>query len=421
MSPTLTYDVLVLGAGVAGLTAATCLAQRGARVCVLAKGVGSTHLAPGTIDVLGRDPELVREPADALPGFIAARPEHPYALVGVDAIAPALEWFSDCVEQGPQPGYRYTGGLDRNHLLPTALGALRPSALVPETMAGGDADDGTPVCAVGVRVLKDFHASLCAANLELGGLRARAVDVHLDVGRAEANALGLARRFDEPTFRAAFAARLVPLLRNDERVALPAILGLRDPHGAWAELEKRVGRPVFEVPTLPPSVPGIRVYDLLRAALRAAGGRLVIGAQAGSAEREGDRVTAVRAHTSGHETIYRTRWVVLATGGFDSGAIELGSDWQARETILDLPLRGMPVPGEPRFVADYFAHQPMARVGVAVDSSLLAAGTSNVYVAGAALPGAEPWREGSGEGIALASGHRAAQSVLEHEGAVSAA
>jgi glycerol-3-phosphate dehydrogenase subunit B len=119
--------------------------------------------------------------------------------------------------------------------------------------------------------------------------------------------------------------------------------------------------------------------------------------------------------------VYAARWVVLATGGFASGAIELGSDWQARETALGLPLRGVPGDGEPRYSGDYFGDQPMARVGVAVDSSLLADGTSNVLVAGAALPGAEPWREGSGEGIALSSGLFAARTVLEREGAAAAA
>jgi len=67
------YDVVVIGAGVAGLTAATRLAESGARVCVLAKGVGSTHLAPGTVDVLGYDPERVEDPAVALPEFVAKR------------------------------------------------------------------------------------------------------------------------------------------------------------------------------------------------------------------------------------------------------------------------------------------------------------------------------------------------------------
>jgi glycerol-3-phosphate dehydrogenase subunit B len=138
-------------------------------------------------------------------------------------------------------------------------------------------------------------------------------------------------------------------------------------------------------------------------------------------QREGDRVTAVRAHSSGHDHIYGARWVVLASGGFTSGGIELGSDWQARETVLGLTLRGVPEPSEPRFTGDYFADQPIARAGVAVDGSLLAEGTANVFVAGGALPGAAPWREGSGEGIAISSGHVVAQAVLDREGAATTA
>lgn len=426
MKPSLQFDVVVVGAGVAGLAAATRIAQSGARVCVLAKGVGSTHLAPGTVDVLGYDPERVSSPAEALPSFIESHPDHPYASIGADGIAVALEWFGGVIADGPHASYRYVGELGRNHVLPTALGAARPSALVPDTFALGElvarrGDAAGPICVVGMRVLRDFHASLCAANLERGGVAARAVQIEVDVGRAESNSLGLARSMDDPKFRAAFASKLLPLLRSDERVGLPAIVGLRDPHGAWSELEQRLGHSVFEIPTLPPSAPGIRVYDALRAALRRAGGRLVIGARVVGAEREGDRVTAVRAHTSGHDHVYGARWVVLATGGFASGAIELGSDWQARETVLGLSLRGLPDQGQPRFGGDYFGNQPMARVGVAVDSSLLAEGTSNVLVAGASLPGAEPWREGSGEGIALSSALLAARTVLDREGAATAA
>jgi anaerobic glycerol-3-phosphate dehydrogenase len=59
----------------------------------------------------------------------------------------------------------------------------------------------------------------------------------------------------------------------------------------------------------------------------------------------------------------------------------------------------------------------MARVGVAVGAELRAEGADNVVVAGAGLPGAVPWREGSGEGIALASGSLAAQLVLSQSGA----
>jgi glycerol-3-phosphate dehydrogenase subunit B len=423
MRPALNYDVVVLGCGVAGLTAATRLAEGGARVCVLAKGVGSTHLAPGTVDVLGHDPAaLVESPASALPGFVSTHPDHPYALVGADAIEPALDWFAARIEQGPQPGYRYVGSLERNHLLPTAIGAIRPSALVPETMAEGDAGSSQdPVCVAGIRALRDFHPSLCAGNLRRAGIKARAVELDLDVGRVEINSLGLARKLDDRRFRGAFAAELTMLLRPGERVALPAVLGLLDPHSVWTDLRRRLGRPVFEIPTLPPSAPGMRVYNALVAGLRAARARFILGAEVVGVEREGERVTALRAHTSGRDTVFGARWVVLATGGFASGAIELGSDWEARERVLGLTLRGMPAPGEPRFSADYFADHPISRVGVAVDPSLRAVDAENVFVAGAALPGAVPWHEGSGEGIALATGSFVARAVLEREGAAATA
>jgi len=132
------YDAVVIGAGTAGLVAGARLAEGGARVCVLSKGIGSTHLAPGTIDVLGYAPGRVSSPRAALEELAAARPDHPYALLGVDAVAEAVRWFSERVADGPLSGYRYVGDLERNILLPTAVGALRPSALVPETMAAGE-------------------------------------------------------------------------------------------------------------------------------------------------------------------------------------------------------------------------------------------------------------------------------------------
>ncbi len=409
MRSELHFDAVVIGAGTAGLVAGTRLAQSGARVCVLAKGIGSTHLAPATIDVLGYSPDRVKKPAKALAQLIAAQPHHPYAVVGSETVAEAIGWFAQTVVDGPLPGYSYTGGLDRNLLLPSALGALRPSALVPQTMAAGDSSQLRRVCIVGTPQLRDFHPGLCAANLTAAGIEARAVNLELKVDRADANALGIARLFDDARWRAQFAAELALALRADEYVGLPAMLGLGDPHGVLTDLESRLGRRVFEIPTLPPSVPGMRMYEILRSALRAAGGRLVLGPEVMAYRRDGDRVASVSTRAAGRDVNYAAPWFVLASGGFASGAIELDSHWLTHERVLGLALRGLPGTGEPRFVGDYLGEQPMARVGVAVDGELRAAGVDNVVVAGAALPGAVPWREHSGEGIALASGYRAAQ------------
>jgi len=405
------HDVVVIGAGLAGLTAAVRLAEGGARVLVLAKGVGATHLSAGTIDVLGYAPERVENPGEALSRLGDG---HPYGLVGTGAVAASLEWLKARVAAGSLAPYAYEGGLKENLLLPTALGVPRPSAVVPETMAGGDLRRRAPVLVVGFRAFKDFHPALLADTLRRTGTPARAAELDLvPEGRADVNSLGFARAFDDPSFRAEVGAQLIGRLRADERVAFPAVLGIADPHGAWSELERRLAHPVFEVPTLPPSVPGMRLFAILREALRRAGGRMILNSVVTGAEREGGRVGALRVRVGLREERRGCDWVVLATGGFASGGLELDSRWTARETALGLPVAGVPAPGEERFRAGYFEEHPIARAGVAVGSDLRPEGHENVLVAGATLAGAEPWREKSGDGISLATGHRAAELVLD--------
>jgi glycerol-3-phosphate dehydrogenase subunit B len=407
------HDVIVIGAGLAGLTAALRLAEGGARVLVLAKGVGATHLSAGTIDVLGYMPERVEHPGEALSRLAAERPEHPYALIGADAVVGAVDWFKARVAAGSLAPYAYSGGLEENLLLPTAVGVPRPSAVVPETMAGGDLRRDGPIFVVGFRGYKDFHPALLADILRRTGTAARSAELDLvPEGRVDVNSLGYARAFDDPSFRAEVTAQLVGRLRADERVAFPAVLGIADPHGAWAELEQRLARPVFEIPTLPPSVPGMRVFAILREALRRAGGRVILNSVVTGAEREGGRVGALRVRVGLREERRGCDWVVLATGGFASGGLELDSRWSARETALGLPVAGVPAPGDDRFSPGYFDDHPIARAGVAVDAELRPAGYENVLVAGATLAGAEPWREKSGDGISLATGYRAAELVL---------
>jgi glycerol-3-phosphate dehydrogenase subunit B len=251
------------------------------------------------------------------------------------------------------------------------------------------------------------------------GVRARAVELDLaPERRADVNALGFARGFDEEAFRRAVVEQVASRLGAEERVAFPAVLGIANPHGVWAALEHALGRPVFEVPTLPPSVPGMRLFAILREALRRAGGAVLLNNVVTGAEQADGRVTTLRTRVGLREERRGADWVVLATGGFASGGLELDSRWTARETALGLPVTGVPGPGEERFRAGYFEDHPMGRAGVAVDRHLRpvdAAGErvlENVLVVGATLAGAEPWREKSGDGLSLATGHRAAELVL---------
>ncbi|HWO69353.1 MAG TPA: glycerol-3-phosphate dehydrogenase subunit GlpB [Actinomycetota bacterium] len=414
-------DVVVIGAGVAGLTAAIRLAEAGLSVEVVAKGVGATHLTAATVDVLGYAPGRVDSPADALPAFVRDRPEHPYARLGPERIAEALDWF-----RGRVAALGYGGDLRRNLLLPTALGVPRPTALAPETMAEGDLRGGGRILVVGFRALKDLHPGLLAENLRRadvpgGPVEARAVEVAPDLGAADLNAVALARRMEEPEVRKEVLRELEPAVADAERVAFPAVLGLDDAPGIWAELRAALGRPVFEVPTLPPSVPGIRLFRALRAALRRAGGRLTMGAEVEGAETGGGRVAAVITRTGSRAVRHGARWFVLATGGVGGGGVASDSTGAFRETVLGLPVRFLPEDGPP-FLPGYLDAHPAARAGVAVDERMRPLGRDdapafeNVVAAGATIGGAEPWREKSGEGISIATGYAAAGTVLEEAG-----
>jgi glycerol-3-phosphate dehydrogenase subunit B len=414
----MTHDTVVIGAGLAGLTAALRLADEGQRVLVVARGVGSTHLAPGTIDVLGFDPERVDRPQQALPSFAADHPSHPYARLSVEDVAASIEWF-----KARLPALGYRGGLDENVLLPTAVGVAKPSAVVPETMAAGDLRAGGRFVFVGLG-LKDFYPAYLAENLgnaSLDGVSARAIELTSGIkAESDATSLGFARRFEQPDFREAVLWELEGRIEADERVGFPAVLGVGRAAEIWRELEKRLERPVFEVATLPPSVSGIRLYDEMTAALRKAGGRIVVGQTILGAETRNGRVDGVVAESAARPTTHRARSFVLATGGIAAGGIQVDSYGKIREAVFELALAGLPTTnGRPPFLPNYLDEQPLDRVGVAVDGLLRptdgdgSALYENLHAAGAALAGAAPWREASGNGLSLATGYVAAGAILE--------
>jgi glycerol-3-phosphate dehydrogenase subunit B len=414
----MTHDTIVIGAGLAGLTAALRLADEGQRVLVVARGVGSTHLAPGTIDVLGFDPERVDRPQQALPSFAADHPSHPYARLSVEDVAASIEWF-----KARLPALGYRGGLDENVLLPTAVGVAKPSAVVPETMAAGDLRAGGRFVFVGLG-LKDFYPAYLAENLgnaSLDGVSARAIELTSGIkAESDATSLGFARRFEQPDFREAVLWELEERIEADERVGFPAVLGVGRAAEIWRELEKRLERPVFEVATLPPSVSGIRLYDEMTAALRKAGGRIVVGQTILGAETRNGRVDGIVAESAARPTTHRARSFVLATGGIAAGGIQVDSYGKIREAVFELALAGLPTTnGRPPFLPNYLDEQPLDRVGVAVDGLLRPTDGDgsplyeNLHAAGAALAGAAPWREASGNGLSLATGYAAAGAILE--------
>lgn len=413
-------DVLIIGAGPAGLLAAWIARQRGAKVKVMASGIGTTHVSPGWVGVL-RDEGGARA-ADGqalgsrLEQWCARNPQHPYALAGLDALRGGVAALR---EVGQAAGLRYAGDLSANFRLPTALGAAAEAALAPESFVAGDLRRPGAMLIAGPAGWRDFYPSLCAENLTRQAFEARGAYFDLpemaSLSQYDATTLGLARLFDRADVRGRVAAQLKPKLDGAARVGFPAVLGLAAAAEAWADLQDRLGVPVFEIPTLPTSVPGVRLFNALKAALTGAGVQILLDMTAARGEVEGGRVTGIVVPDIVRDRVYRADTVILATGGLYGGGIASDYRGALRETVFGLPLH---VPGE---MGDWFdaaflaeSSHPIHRAGVRVNSRMQPVDEAgnvileNVRVAGRLLAHANPIAEGSTEGIWLATAQRAA-------------
>ena len=306
-------DVVIIGAGLAGLAAAIKAADAGLSVTLITKGVGGIQLGTGTVDILGYGPDPVEAPLDAIPAHVASRPTHPYAHVTPDQVGASVAWLRDIV--GPDA---LVGDETRNVRIPTGVGALRPTCLIPPSMRAGIPQAGARYAIVGLARFKDFYPSLVAENLSRqtgpdgAPIKARALSVDYVVRDGEVDSVGTvhARSLDHEENRARLAAQIRPLLEDGEIVGLPAVLGLDDPN-AWRDLADKLGHPVFEIPVQPPSVPGMRLNALLTR-MASAKARVVLGSPLKALHTADGRVQAVEYASAGRATRVETRAVILA-------------------------------------------------------------------------------------------------------------
>jgi len=377
--------VVVIGAGLAGLVAAVHAVQAGARVRVLATGLGRLMLTPGWYN-LG--------PFAAHPGVEAFR----RWAAGQDLVRPAE-------------------GAAR---LPSLLGIPRAVDLAAEGLAGGAMDDPRPALIAGFAGWRDFDAVVCGGMLAAAGMPCRAIAIDLpprhnawDLSPTE-----LSHRFDDPAFRAEVARLVRARLQGEARAGFPAVLGLHEAR-VRAEMAEQIGVPVFEIPTLTPSVPGTRLYNTLRRWLLRHGAQIQVGHAVARVVAEGGRITGVAVASAGRETVFPGDAFILATGGLYGGGLlsdDRGRVWE--------PIAGLAVmAGEDRAawfrddLLDPEGH-PVHAFGLRVDEGLRPldeAGRpafANLFAAGHALGGFSPLVGGYDEGLDLASAYAAVRAAL---------
>ncbi len=298
-------------------------------------------------------------------------------------------------------------------------------------MAAGDLGSHEKMLLVGFMPLNDFYPHLAADNLEAQGFPAAALVLDLKSLRKRRFVTGrvLAELFEQPEFtEEVILAIRQQLPAGIQKIGLPAVLGLQGAPQVVERLALGLGMPVFEIPILPASIPGIRLQRILVSAIEKLGGRVYEGMPAVEVTASAGQVELVWSEAAARRKPHRAKSYLLATGGLLGGGIVAEYSGELRETATNLPVYGpgLNLHGDRRsWLGENFLDpggQPLFRCGLEVDARFHPLGAegnalySNLYAAGTLLSEADFMQERSLEGIALATGFMAGLQVAGDAG-----
>ena len=414
------YDVAVIGAGMAGMAAALFAAERGLSCIQIGSG-GGILFASGLLDLLAVQPvaehRLWQSPFDALAALAREQPGHPLARVNPLAIRTGFERFVAALTGAGLP-YAPLG--ERNSNVITSIGTVKTSYGVPLTMVAGVAAlaQRLPCLLVDFRGLREFSARQIVETLgtEWPALRHQRIEFPGFDAVPEVYAVHLAQSLETRQTCERTIALIKPLLGDARVVGLPALLGLSRSNEVHAAFEAGLGLPVFEIPTMPTSVPGLRLLGALEAVMSARGVTRRPLASVRSLSFDGSTATLDITGAPGGERI-QARAVVLASGRFSGRGLK--ADRQSvRESILGLPVQQPPA-REDWHQRDFLdpAGHAINRAGLKTDEAwrpLDASGKpawANLYAIGSILAEQDWMRAKCGSGLAIATAWAAIEVI----------
>ncbi|WP_225181826.1 glycerol-3-phosphate dehydrogenase subunit GlpB [Pectobacterium aroidearum] len=414
------YDVVIIGGGLAGLTCGIRLAEQGKRCAIVSAGQNALHFSSGALDLLSHlpDGQPVSQPLEALDELARQAPHHPYSRMGAAAVAALLPQVEALLERST---ISLLGSYQQNHWRMTPLGKFRACWLSPvDGVTRGLPDSGfgdNPLIA-GIEGFLDFQSRIVAGTLQAQGIAARSDDLKLPVldrlrqNPSEFRAVNIARVLDRPENRAALVEELSLLANGNDAIIMPVCLGLDSPE-VVGELAEALGKPISLLPTLPPSVLGLRLHQALSQRFRQLGGMVMPGDRAVRAVLAAQEIAV---HSHHHRDIpLRAKYAVLASGSFFSNGLVTQFD-RVTEPVFGLDVR-FAEQREGWSQQDVFAPQPYMQFGAIVDEHLhprIGGETiGNLYAIGAVLEGFDPIAQGCGAGVSLLSALHVAEQILK--------
>lgn len=419
------FDVVIIGGGLAGLLCGIRLQQQGKRCVIVNNGQAAMDFSSGSFGLFGEmDSNAIakfdEKQAACLPN------NHPYQVIGFSQCLKFIQQF----EQDFAESLDLVGSHQQNHWRITPLGGLRAAWLSPKhspILAWQQAFPYKKLAILGIEGYHDYQAELFADNLKQQPAFAdcEITAAYLDIpeldqlrhSAREFRSVHISQRLEQQTQFEALVQEIKQAANGAESVFLPACFGI-DSGAFFQRLQEASRLALFELPTLPPSLLGIRQRTVLRRQFESLGGAMLNGDKAIRAEFDSNgKIQRIftRLHS---EHGLSAEYFVLASGSFFSGGLSAEFE-QICDPIFNADIQGLGnfnAKSRSSWTASRFsAPQPYQSAGVIINAQCqVKKGEQfipNLYAAGSIIGGYNGIAENCGSGVAVVTALNVAEQI----------
>jgi glycerol-3-phosphate dehydrogenase subunit B len=416
------FDTVIIGGGLTGLISGIRLMQKGQKCAIISSGQSALHFFSGSFDLLNNLPDgtPVNNPEASLLELSKQAPNHPYVKMGESKF---IELAQKAKSFLTEIGIKTQGSSHKNHYRITPMGMIKPTWLTMSNFAFFEVGKfpWKKAAIINIEGFLDFNPDFISEAFEKMGVETSIAYFNLPElnlirkNPSEFRSTNLSFVLDKEVNQDLLVKILSEKSQGCELIIFPDCIGFRNAD-LLPGLINRLGKPIYLIPTFPPSLVGVSTQLYLKDYFTKLGGVFMLGDNATHADIEGNQVTNLYTLNHGNIPI-SAKNVILSSGSFFSQGL-LADIKQVYEPVFDLDTDYLTDRAD-WYNSNLFEKQNYQQFGVKTDKNFHGIKNDtpidNLYVAGAILSGFNPLKEGCGAGVSFLSALYVAEQILIKE------
>jgi len=401
-------DVIIIGSELDAFVACIRLNELGFNSRIFSNGKGSLLYSLGNIKILNLI-ETNFEKKSPFSFFEKLTSNHPYNIIGKENVKKAVDWFFNLNFFTRLKINQYDNNI--NTLSP--IGLKIPCAGLYDSQICYDDLWNKEISIIEIENYKDFHSELIAKSIKKFTKSIEIIKIQQPDLSKNSDSSSLAISFDNiDNLKNYFNILKNKLNKNSSIVIFPAVLGLNNHIKVIQLAEKILNKKCVEAPTLPPSIPAIRLnLDLEKEVMK--NNNLHKGSIISKSKIENNKCLSLIDNLN---RTFKADTFIVSNGGILMGGIKVYSNGEIIEKIFNSKIQNNNHLLKEENSQSLNALQTSGVLTnnklnpFQMDDSII----ENVFFTGRNLANWNPSIEFSSEGMSIASGWYTANNIAEY-------